>query len=127
MTISVHVDGPPRPPTRPVAGYHYALPLSEAPLANWIALFDAHWTGARGLTQAPLVDGPSKEILLGLDLSDEDAAAEALDLVVALVDETTERVNQREVAAAYGVAPDDEQAGEVGGFLDRWWERREKD
>lgn len=124
MTISVHVNGPPRPPTRPVAGYHYALPLGEAPLANWIAVFDAHWPGAKAMLLPPLVDGPSKEILLSLDLTDEEAAAEALDLVAALVDETTELVNQREVAAAFGVAPDDEEAPEVGGFLEGWWKDR---
>jgi hypothetical protein len=128
MAIEVHVIGPPRPAARAVVGYPWALPLSEAPLGPWIALFDGSWSGEPGMTRPPQVDAPNKEILLSIDLDDEHLASEALDRVVALVEETTRRVNERNaeaLAQALGRKPDPAESAEAGRFFDRWWKERE--
>jgi hypothetical protein len=128
MSIDVHVVGPPRPASRAVVGYPWALPLSEAPLGPWIALFDASWSDQPGLTRPPQVDAPNKEILLSIDLADEQLAAGALDRIVALVEETTRRFNERDAEAladTLGRKPKPAETAEVGRFFDRWWKKRE--
>jgi hypothetical protein len=128
VSIDVHVVGPPRPASRAVVGYPWALPLSEAPLGPWIALFDASWSEQPGLTRPPQVDAPNKEILLSIDLADEQLAAGALDRVVALVEETTRRFNERDAEAlgeALGRKPEPAETAEVGRFFDHWWKKRE--
>jgi hypothetical protein len=128
VAIEVHVVGPPRAAARAVVGYPWALPLSEAPLGPWIALFEGSWSDQPGLTRPPQVDAPNKEILLSLDLADELLAAEALDRVVALVDETTRRINEQNAEAleqALGRRPEPAESAEAGRFFDRWWKERE--
>jgi hypothetical protein len=127
MAIDVHVVGPPRPAARAVVGYPWALPLSEAPLGPWIALFDGSWSDQPGLTRPPRVDAPNKEILLSIDLGDERLAAEALDRVATLVEETTRRINEQNadaLAQALGHTPEPAEAAEAGRFFDRWWQER---
>ena len=129
MSIDVHVTGPPRPASRAVVGYPWALPLSEAPLGQWIALFDGSWSQMPGLTRPPQVDAPNKEILLGIDLADEELAAEALDRVAALVEETTRRMNEQNAEAlsqALGHEPDPAESAETARFFDRWWKERKE-
>jgi hypothetical protein len=115
MAIEVHVVGPPRPASKAVVGYPWALPLSEAPLGPWIELFEGSWSEQPGLTRPPRVDAPNKEILLSIDLDDEHLAAEALDRVATLVEETTRRINEESAA----------ESAEAARFFDRWWKERE--
>jgi hypothetical protein len=128
VSIDVHVVGPPRPASKAVVGYPWALPLSEAPLGPWIALFEGSWSDQPGLTRPPQVDAPNKEILLSIDLADEGLAAEALDRVAALVEETTRRINEQNAEAladALGRPAPPEESEEVEHFFDRWWKKRE--